>query len=438
MASDNLTITDNRTGKTYEIPIKYGTFPLYGASIRGADLKNIKVSEEDFGLMSFDPAFLNSASCQSAITFIDGERGILRYRGYPIEQLAEQSNYLEVAYLLLHGSLPNKAQYDAWVHDITYHTIVHENMKEVFHGFHYDAHPMPMLISTLAALSTFYPASRNVMDKDVRMLQVYRLLGKVATLAAMAYRHTQGLPYVMPDNDLSYVGNFMNMMWRKAECRYNPNPVLERALDVLFILHADHEQNCSTNAMRVVASSQSDPYCSAAAAAAALYGPLHGGANEAVLAMLRQIGSKDKVPQFIKDVKDRKALLMGFGHRVYKNYDPRATVIKRLAEEVFDVTGKNPLIELAVELERIALQDDFFVSRKLFPNVDFYSGIIYEAMGMPSEYFTVVFAVPRMAGWLAQWQEMILDTEQKIARPRQVYTGVAIRDYEPIEKRSAK
>lgn len=438
MASESLTITDNRTGKTYEVPINYGTFPLYGASIRGADLKNIKMSEEDFGLMSFDPAFLNSASCQSAITFIDGERGILRYRGYPIEQLAEQSNYLEVAYLLLHGALPNKAQYDAWVHDITYHTIVHENMKEVFHGFHYDAHPMPMLISTLAALSTFYPASRNVMDEDVRMLQIYRLLGKVITLAAMAYRHTQGLPYVMPDNDLSYVGNFMNMLWRKAECRYNPNPVLERALDVLFILHADHEQNCSTNTMRVVASSQSDPYCSAAAAAAALYGPLHGGANEAVLTMLRQIGSKDKVPQFIKDVKERKALLMGFGHRVYKNYDPRAKVIKRLADEVFDVTGKNPLIELAVELERIALQDDFFVSRKLFPNVDFYSGIIYEAMGMPSEYFTVVFAVPRMAGWLAQWQEMILDTEQKIARPRQVYTGVAIRDYEPIEKRSAK
>ncbi len=438
MGSDSLTITDNRTGKTYEVPIHYGTFPKYGASIRGADLRNIKVSEDDFGLMSFDPAFVNSASCKSSITFIDGERGILRYRGYPIEQLAEQSNYMEVAYLLVNGELPTKSQYDNWVHSITHHTIVHESMKEVFHGFHYDAHPMTMLISTLAALSSFYPASRNVADPNVRMLQIYRLMGKVITLAAMAFRHTMGLPYVMPDNDLSYVGNFMNMMWRMAECRYTPNPVLERALDVLFILHADHEQNCSANAMRVVASSQCDPYCSAAAAAAALFGPLHGGANEAVLKMLRQIGSKDKVNQFIKDVKERKALLMGFGHRVYKNYDPRAKVIKRLAEEVFEVTGKNPLIELAVELERIALQDDYFVSRKLFPNVDFYSGIIYEAMGMPSEYFTVVFAVPRMSGWLAQWQELILDPDQKIARPRQVYTGVAIRDFEPIEKRQAK
>jgi citrate synthase len=437
MAKDTLTITDNRTGKTYEAPIHYGTFPLYGASIHGADLKNIKVSEEDFGLMSFDPAFVNSASCKSAITFIDGERGILRYRGYSIEQLAEQSNYLEVAYLLVHGELPTKAQYDVWAHGITHHTIVHENMKKVFDGFHYDAHPMPMLVSTLAALSAFYPASRNVEDPQVRLLQIYRLLGTVSSLAAMAYRHTQGLPYVMPDNDLSYVGNFMNMLWRMAGCRYMPNPVLERALDVLFILHADHEQNCSTNTMRVVASAQSAPYCASASAAAALYGPLHGGANEAVLKMLRQIGSKDKVPQFIKDVKERKALLMGFGHRVYKNYDPRAKVIKRLAEEVFEVTGKNPLIELAVELERIALEDDFFISRKLFPNVDFYSGIIYEAMGMPSEYFTVVFAVPRMSGWLAQWQEMILDSEQKIARPRQVYTGVALRDYVPLEKRTA-
>jgi len=438
MASDSLTIVDNRTGKKYELPIHYGTFPLYGASIRGADLKNIKATDEDFGLMSFDPAFLNSASCKSAITFIDGERGILRYRGYPIEQLAEQSNYMEVAYLLVHGDLPTKAEYDLWTGEISHHTMVHENLKRVFDGFHYDAHPMPMLISTLAALSTFYPASRNVEDPAIREHQIYRLIGKISTLAAMAYRHTKGLPYVMPDNDLSYVGNFMNMLWRMAECRYTPNPVLEKALDVLFILHADHEQNCSTNTMRIVASAESDPYCAAAAAAAALYGPLHGGANEAVLKMLREIGSKDRVPQFIKDVKDRKALLMGFGHRVYKNYDPRAKVIKRLADEVFEVTGKNPLIELAVELERIALQDDYFVSRKLFPNVDFYSGIIYEAMGMPSEYFTVVFAVPRMAGWLAQWQEMILDTEQKIARPRQVYTGVAIRDYEPIEKRAVK
>jgi citrate synthase len=438
MAKDSLTITDNRTGKTYEIPIQYGTFPTYGASVRGADLKNIKISDDDFGLMSYDPSFLNSASCKSAITFIDGERGILRYRGYPIEQLAEQSNYMEVAYLLVHGELPTKTEYDDWVYNIIHHSMVHEHMKHVFDAFHYDAHPMPMLISSLAALSTFYPASRKVEEKQNRTLQMYRLIGKATTLGAMAFRHTQGLPYVMPDNDLSYVGNFMNMLWKMAECKYTPNPILERALDALFILHADHEQNCSTNTMRMVASSQADPYCSAASAASALFGPLHGGANEAVLRMLREIGSKDKVPQFIKDVKERKALLMGFGHRVYKNYDPRAKIIKRLAEEVFEVTGKNPLIELAVELERIALQDDFFVSRKLFPNVDFYSGIIYEAMGMPSDYFTVVFAVPRMSGWLAQWQEMITDPEQKIARPRQVYTGVAIRDFEPIEKRGKK
>jgi citrate synthase len=437
MGEDCLLITDKRTGKTYEIPIHYGTFPTYGASIRGADLRNIKASEDDFGLMSFDPAFINSASCRSAITFIDGERGILRYRGYPIEALAEQSNYMEVAYLLVHGELPTEAQHGEWSDTVIRHSMVHENMKRLFDAFHYDAHPMSMLISSLAALSSFYPASRNVEDPAIRALQIHRLLGKVTTLAAMAYRHTKGLPYVMPDNDLSYVGNFMNMLWRMAEPKYAPSPVLERALDKLFILHADHEQNCSTNTMRVVASSRSDPYCAAASAAAALYGPLHGGANEEVLKMLRQIGSKDKVPQFIKDVKERKALLMGFGHRVYKNYDPRAKIIKRLAEEVFEVTGKNPLIELAVELERIALQDDFLISRKLFPNVDFYSGIIYEAMGMPSEFFTVVFAVPRMSGWLAQWQEMILDTEQKIARPRQVYTGVAIRDYEPIEKRRA-
>jgi citrate synthase len=435
MSKDYLAITDQRTGKTYEIPIDYGTFPTYGASIRSADLRKIKTSEDDFGLMSFDPAFINSAACRSAITFIDGERGVLRYRGYPIEALAEQSNYMEVAYLLIHGELPTSAQYDEWVKSIISHSMVHESMKKLFDAFHYDAHPMTMLISALAALSSFYPASRNVEDPAIRALQIHRLLGKVTALAAMAYRHTKGLPYVTPDNDLSYIGNFMNMLWRMAEPKYTPSPVLERALDKLFILHADHEQNCSTNTMRIVASSRSDPYCAAASAAAALYGPLHGGANEEVLKMLRQIGSKNRVPQFIKDVKDRKALLMGFGHRVYKNYDPRAKVIKRLAEEVFEVTGKNPLIELAVELERIALSDDYFISRKLFPNVDFYSGIIYEAMGMPSEYFTVVFAVPRMCGWLAQWQEMILDPEQKIARPRQIYTGVAIRDYEPMEKR---
>ncbi|MBI2000620.1 MAG: citrate synthase [candidate division NC10 bacterium] len=438
MATDSLTITDNRTGKTYEIPILYGTFPTYGAAIRSADLRQIKAADDDFGLMGYDPAFMNTASCKSAITHIDGERGILRYRGYPIEQLAEQSNYLEVAYLLIHGELPTKAQYDEWVHNITHHTMVHENLKKFTDGFHYDAHPMGMLVSTLAALSTFYPASKKVTEADNRKLEIYRLIGKAITLGAMTYRHTKGLPYVSPDNDLSYTGNYMNMLWKMAEPRYRPNPILEKALDVLFILHADHEQNCSTNAMRSVGSSQSDPYCAAAGGTAALYGPLHGGANEQVLRMLRTIGSKDKIPQFIQDVKDRKALLMGFGHRVYKNYDPRARIIKRLAEQVFEVTGKNPLLDMALELERIALEDEFFVKRKLYPNVDFYSGIIYEAMGFPTDYFTVLFMIPRMSGWLAQWQEMITDAEQKIARPRQVYTGVAIRDFEPIEKRNKK
>jgi citrate synthase len=438
MAKDSLTITDNRTGKTYELPIMYGTFPTYGAAIRSADLRQIKVSEDDFGLMGYDPAFLNTASTKSTITHIDGERGILRYRGYPIEQLAEQSNYLDVAYLLLHGELPTKAQYDEWVHHITHHTMVHENLKKFMDGFNYDAHPMAMLVSALAALSTFYPASRKVRDAATRQLEIYRLIGKVITLGAMAYRHTKGLPYVMPDNDLSYPGNFMNMLWRMAEPKYKPNPILERALDVLFILHADHEQNCSANAMRSVSSSEADPYVSAAGATAALFGPLHGGANEQVLRMLRQIGSKDKIPQFVQDVKDRKALLMGFGHRVYKNYDPRAKIIKRLAEQVFEVTGRNPLLDMAMELERIALEDDFFIKRKLYPNVDFYSGIIYEAMGFPTDYFTVMFTIPRMSGWLAQWQEMITDPEQKISRPRQVYTGVAIRDFEPIEKRARK
>ncbi len=438
MATDSLTITDNRTGKTYELPILYGTFPTYGAAIKTADLRQIKVSDDDFGLMGYDPAFMNTASCKSAITHIDGERGILRYRGYPIEQLAEQSNYLEVAYLVIYGELPTKAQYDEWVHNITHHTMVHENMKKFMDGFNYDAHPMAMLASSLAALSTFYPASKKVRDPATRRLEIYRLIGKVITLGAMAYRHMKGLPYAMPDNDLSYAGNFMNMLWKMAEPRYKPNPVLERALDVLFILHADHEQNCSANAMRSVGSSESDPYCSAAGATTALYGPLHGGANEQVLRMLRQIGSKDKIPQFMQDVKDRKALLMGFGHRVYKNYDPRARIIKRLAEQVFEVTGKNPLLDMAMELERIALEDEFFVKRKLYPNVDFYSGIIYEAMGFPTDYFTVLFAIPRMSGWLAQWQELITDQEQKIARPRQVYTGVAIRDFEPIEKRNKK
>ncbi|MFI5341047.1 MAG: citrate synthase [Candidatus Methylomirabilales bacterium] len=435
MAADSLTITDNRTGKSYEVPIMYGTFPTYGAAIRTADLRQIKVSDDDFGLMGYDPAFMNTASTKSTITHIDGERGILRYRGYPIEQLAEQSNYLEVAYLVIHGELPTKAQYDEWGHHITYHTMVHENLKKFMDGFNYDAHPMAMLVSSLAALATFYPASRKVRDAATRKLEIYRLIGKVITLGAMAYRHMKGLPYVMPDNDLSYSGNFMNMLWKMAEPKYQPNPILDKALDVLFILHADHEQNCSANAMRSVASSEADPYCSAAGATAALFGPLHGGANEQVLRMLRQIGSKDKIPQFVQDVKDRKALLMGFGHRVYKNYDPRARIIKRLAEQVFEVTGRNPLLDMAMELERIALEDEFFVKRKLYPNVDFYSGIIYEAMGFPTDFFTVLFAIPRMSGWLAQWQELITDPEQKIARPRQVYTGVAIRDFEPMEKR---
>ena len=436
MAKDSLTITDNRTGKTYELPIMYGTFPTYGAAVRTADLRQIKISDDDFGLMGYDPAFMNTASTKSAITHIDGERGILRYRGYPIEQLAEQSTYLEVAYLVVHGELPTKAQYDEWVHHITYHTMVHENLKKFMDGFNYDAHPMAMLVSSLAALATYYPAARKVRDAATRQLEIYRLIGKVITLGAMAYRHTKGLPYVMPDNELSYPGNFMNMLWRMAEPKYKPNPILEHALDVLFILHADHEQNCSANAMRSVGSSEAAPYCSAAGATAALFGPLHGGANEQVLRMLRQIGTKDKIPQFVQDVKDRKALLMGFGHRVYKNYDPRARIIKRLAEQVFQVTGRNPLLDMAMELERIALEDEFFVKRKLYPNVDFYSGIIYEAMGFPTDYFTVLFAIPRMSGWLAQWQELIMDPEQKIARPRQLYTGVAIRDFEPIEKRN--
>ena len=437
MGTDSITITDNRTGKSYEIPIMYGTFPKYGAAIRAADLREIKASEDDFGLMTYDPAFMNTASCRSAITHIDGDKGILRHRGYPIEQLAEQSNYLEVAYLVIHGELPTKAQYDEWVHNITFHTMVHENMKKLMDGFNHDAHPMSMLIGTMAALGTFYPTSKKIGDADVRKLEIYRLLGKAITLGAMTYRHTKGLPYVMPDNDLSYTGNFMNMLWRMAEPRYKPHPVLEKALDVLFILHADHEQNCSANAMRSVGSSHADPYSSVAAATAALYGPLHGGANEQVLRMLRTIGSKAKVPQFIQEVKERKALLMGFGHRVYKNYDPRARIIKRLADQVFELTGKNPLIEIASELERVALEDDFFLKRKLYPNVDFYSGIIYEAIGFPTDYFTVLFAIPRVSGWLAQWQELITDQEQKISRPRQIYTGVAIRDYQPMEKRGA-
>jgi citrate synthase len=436
MAKDTITVVDNRTGKSYEIPIMYGTYPIYGAAIRGSDLRQIKVSEEDFGLMSYDPAFMNTASCNSAITFIDGEKGILRYRGYPIEELAEKSNYLETAYLVLYGKLPTKTELEKWVHDITFHTIIHENIKKFMDGFHHDAHAMGLFVSTVAALSTFYPDAKNIFDPDLRRLQTLRLIGKMPTLAAFAYRHRQGLPYTYPDNELSYTGNFLNMLFKMAEVKYKPSPVLERALDVLFILHADHEQNCSANAMRAVGSSHVDPYCAVAAAAGALYGPLHGGANEQVLRMLKEIGSKEKVPEFVKKVKGGEGRLMGFGHRVYKNFDPRAKIIKRVANQVFEVTGRNPLLDIAVELERIALEDDYFIKRKLYPNVDFYSGIIYQAMEFPVEMFPVLFAIPRTSGWVAQWEEMILDQEQKISRPRQVYTGADVREYVPMELRS--
>lgn len=428
MSKDTLTITDNRTGKTYEIPVSNDT-------INAMDLRQIKVNPDDFGMMSYDPGFKNTASTKSTITYIDGAKGILRYRGYPIEQLAEKSTYLEVAYLLLHGELPNKEQLDKWVYDITHHTFVHENIKRFMHNFRYDAHPMGMFISTIAAMSTFYPEGRNIDDPANRMRQIQRLIAKSPTVAAFSYRHSRGLPFVYPDNDLSYPGNFLNMLDKMTQVKYEPNPVLERALDVLFILHADHEQNCGTATMRVIGSSHSDPYSAAAGAAAALYGPLHGGANEAVLRMLLEIGDVKNVPEFIKGVKNRERLLMGFGHRVYKNYDPRAKIIKKIADEVFEVTGRNPLLDIALELERIALEDDFFVQRNLYPNVDFYSGIIYQAMRFPIAMFPVLFAIPRMAGWLAQWQEMLADSEQKIARPRQVYLGEGERDYVPVEER---
>jgi len=429
MAKNTLSITDNRTGKTYELPVTDDT-------IKAIDLRPLKFDDTDFGLMSYDPAFTNTASCRSQITFIDGDRGILWYRGYPIEQLAEMSTFPETAYLLLHGELPTQAEYEQWIYEITHHTFLHENVKKLVEGFRYDAHPMGMLVSTLAALSTFYPESKEVRDPEVRRKQIYRLIAKTPTLAAFAYRHSRGLPYVQPDNDLSYAGNFLNMLFRMSEVSYEPNPVLEKALDVLFILHADHEQNCSANAMRSVGSSLADPYCSSAAAAAALYGPLHGGANEAVLRMLHEIGTVKNVPKFIEKVKTGEGTrLMGFGHRIYKNYDPRAKIIKQIADQVFEVMGRNPLLDIALELERIALQDDYFVKRKLYPNVDFYSGIIYQAMGFPVEMFPVLFAIGRMPGWLAQWQEMLLDAEQKIARPRQVYTGHKQRDYLPLERR---
>ena len=419
---------DNRTGKTYEIPIQDG-------AIRAADLRQIKTGADDFGMLSYDPAYLNTAACRSAISYIDGDRGILRYRGYPIEELAERSTFLETAYLLLFGDLPQPAELDQWVNDITHHTIIHENIKKFIDGFHHDAHPMGVFVSTVAALSTFYPEAKHIDDPTSRRDQIHRLIAKTPTLAAFAHRHTVGMPYAYPDNDLSYAGNFLNMMFKATEVKYKPHPVLERALDVLFILHADHEQNCSTSAMRGVGSAHADPYSSMAAAAAALYGPLHGGANEEVLRMLREIGAKDKVPAYVERVKRGDVKLMGFGHRIYKNYDPRARIIKQVADEVFAVTGKNPLIDLALELERIALQDDYFVTRKLYPNVDFYSGIIYEAMRFPVDMFPVLFAIGRTPGWLAQWQEMLTDKEQKIARPRQLYTGPQLRSYTPIEKR---
>jgi len=428
MPSETLTIVDNRTGRKYDVPITNGT-------IKAIDLRQIKAEEDDFGLMSYDPAFMNTASCISRITYIDGDKGILRYRGYPIEQLAEQSNFLETAYLLLNGELPNRAQSDQWVHDITFHTMIHENIKKLMDGFHYDAHPMGMLISTLAALSTFYRDAKDIYDAEARRKQTYRLIGKMPTIAAFAYRHSVGRPYVYPDNTLSYTENFLSMLWRMTEVKYEADPVLVRALDVLFILHADHEQNCSANAMRGVGSSHVDPYSAMAAAAAALYGPLHGGANEEVLHMLDQIGSKANVPKFIESVKAGHGRLMGFGHRVYKNYDPRAKVIKKLADEVFEVTGRNPKLDIALELERIALEDEYFVKRKLYPNVDFYSGLIYQAMGFPVEMFPVLFSIPRSVGWIAQWEEMLLDSEQKIARPRQIYLGPPVREFVPMIKR---
>ena len=433
---DTLTITDNRTGKQYEVPIDHGTYPGYGAFIRAAELKKIKANDEDFGLLAYDPAFMNTASCRSSVTFIDGDKGILRYRGYPIEDLAEKSTYLEVAYLLLFGDLPSQHQLEDWKHWITHHTLVHENLKKFIDGFQYDAHPMGMFVSATAALSTFYPQAKRVLDEDEREMEIHRLIAKVPTIAAYAYRHSVGHHYIYPDNDLSYVGNFLNMMFKMTELKYRPDPVLEKALNVLFILHADHEQNCSANAMRSVGSSQADPYVSVAAAAAALYGPLHGGANEQVLRMLREIASKDRIPDYIKRVKAGELKLMGFGHRVYKNYDPRARILKQMATEVFEVTGKNPLLEIALELEKISLDDDYFVSRKLYPNVDFYSGLIYQAMRFPVDMFPVLFAIPRTAGWLAQWQEMITDPEQKIARPRQIYTGEDTRPYVAIEQRA--
>jgi citrate synthase len=426
--ADTLTVTDNRTGSTYELEITDGT-------VRAMDLRQIKVSEDDFGVMTYDPAFTNTASCRSEITYIDGEAGILQHRGIPIEQLCEHSTYLEVAYLLMFGELPTKAQLERWTYDITHHTFVHENIKKFVEGFRYDAHPMGMLLASVGALSTFYPDAKHIDDPEERYMAAIRMIAKMPTLAAFAYRHNLGLPYVYPDNDLSYSENFLSMLFKMTEAKYEPDPRLAKALDILFILHADHEQNCSTNAVRGVGSSQVDPYSAVAAGVAALYGPLHGGANEAVLRMLRRIEKKENIPDFLEGVKNRDERLMGFGHRVYKNYDPRARIIKSHVDEVLEATGDNPLLDIATELEKQALDDEYFTSRKLYPNVDFYSGLIYEALRIPTEMFTVIFAIPRTSGWVAQWMELIDDPEQKIARPRQIYAGKRDADYVPIEKR---
>ena len=431
MDKKGLSVVDQRNGTPYALVIEKG-------AIRAADLRQIKSGSEDFGLLSYDPAFLNTAACQSAITFIDGDKGILRYRGYPIEQLAEKCTFLEVAYLILHGELPTEVQLKAFVGGITHHTMLHETTKRFLEGFHHNAHPMGMFISTVAALSTIYPDAHNVHDPEVRKLQIHRLIGKVPTIAAYTYRNNLGYPYVYPDNDLSYTENFMNMLWRMVEPKYRANPVVARALDILFILHADHEQNCSANVMRAVGSSQADPFVCTAAAAAALSGPLHGGANEEVLKMLDEIGSKDNVRGYVEKIKAGHGKLMGFGHRIYKNYDPRARIIKWAADQVFVATGRNPKLDIALELEKIALEDEYFIKRKLYPNVDFYSGIIYQALGFKPEIFTVLFAIPRTVGWLAQWEEMLQDPEQKIARPRQIYTGHDARDFVPIEKRGLR
>src|SRR6201991_2902829 len=426
--TESLTVRDNRTGQEYDVPITDGT-------IRAADLKQISASDGDGGLATYDPGFVNTASCRSSVTFIDGDKGILEYRGYPIEQLAEKSNFLEVAYLLIHGTLPTKAEYESWVHEITYHTFVHENVKSFMEGFRYDAHPMGMLMASVGALSTFYPDARNIADAENRHMQIVRMIAKMPTLGAWSFRHAQGKPFVYPDNDLGYTANFLSMLFKMSERKFEADPRLVKALEILFILHADHEQNCSTNAVRSVGSSQVDPYSAVAAGIGALYGPLHGGANEAVLRMLREVKTVDRIPEFIDGVKNGKEKMMGFGHRVYKNYDPLAKIIKKATEDVFEVTGVNPLLKIAMELEKIALEDEYFVKRKLYPNVDFYSGLIYEALSFPPEMFTVLFAIPRTSGWLAQWLEMLGDGDQKIARPKQIYTGARGVQYVPMGDR---